>query len=245
MTEDNLSCEHLMERKDLSNIQRPFGLKIYQRHQNDLDSVLAWITEWRGSPDVNPILFHKFQGKTLEGYDLAKDDIVIVIQSSFQRSMLRKFGPNGVSCDSTHGTNGYHFLLTTFLLINEFGEEFPAAWCISNQEDFTTMCKLFSEVKKNTGTISSSWFMSDIAPQFYNAWVGVMDECPRPQNLLCTWHVDKATTYELRKKLVTATELEVYKKQLMKHCLMTACTVFSNALASPQKTASFKKYFER
>ena len=59
VTEDNLSCEHLMERKDLSNIQQAFGLKNYQRHQNDLDSVLAWITEWRGSPDANPILFHK------------------------------------------------------------------------------------------------------------------------------------------------------------------------------------------
>ena len=49
------------------------------------------------------------------------------------------------------------------------------------------------------------------------------------------WHVDKATTHELRKKLVTATALEVYKKKLTKHCLTTACKVFSNALASPQK----------
>lgn len=252
VTEDNLSREHLLERKDLSNIQRAFGLKDYQRHQNDLDSVLAWITEWRGSPDANPILFHKFQGETLEGYDLAKDDIVLVIQSPFQRSMLRKFGPNGVCCDSTHGTNGYDFLLTTLLVIDEFGEGFPAAWCISNHEDFTTMCNFFSEVKKNTGTISSSWFMSDIAPQFYNAWVGVMDECPRPQKLLCTWHVDKAITHELRKKIGDiATELEIYKmfrtvleqtdETLFDDCLRG----FLKRLSLSTKTASFKKYFER
>ena len=41
VTEDNLSHEHLLERKDLSNIQEAFGLKDYQRHQNDLDSVVA------------------------------------------------------------------------------------------------------------------------------------------------------------------------------------------------------------
>ena len=53
---------------------------------------MAWTTEWRRSSDANKILFDKFQGKTLKGYDLAKDDIMIVIQSPFQRSMLRKFG---------------------------------------------------------------------------------------------------------------------------------------------------------
>ncbi len=252
VTDEKLSREHLLERKDLSNIQRAFGLKDYQRHQNDLDSVLAWITEWKGSPDANPILFHKFQGETLEGYDLAKDDIMIVIQSPFQRSMLRKLGPNGVCCDSTHGTNGYDFLLTTILVVDEFGEGFPAAWCVSNHEDFTTMCTFFSEIKKNTGTISSSWFMSDIAPQFYNAWVGVMNDCPRPLKLLCTWHVDRAISQELRKKIGDMqTESEVYKmfrtvleqtdETLFDDCLRG----FLNRLTLSTKLAPFKKYFEK
>ena len=35
-----------------------------------------------------------------------------------------------------------------------------------------------------------------------------------------------------------------FSNKLMKHCLTTACEVFSIALASPQKTVSFKKYFE-
>ena len=70
--------------------------------------------------------------------------------------MLRKLGPNRVCCDSTHGNNGYDFLLTALLVIDEFGEGFLAAWCISNHEDVTTMCTFFSEIKKNTGTISSS-----------------------------------------------------------------------------------------
>ena len=95
VTEDQFLREHLVEKKDLFNIQRAFGLKDYQRHQNDLDSVLAWITEWNQSPDTNPILFQKFQGSCLDGYDLPKEDIVLVIQSPFQKSMLEKFGAIG------------------------------------------------------------------------------------------------------------------------------------------------------
>lgn len=38
-----------------------------------------------------------------------------------------------------------------------------------------------------------------------------MDDCPRPKKLLCTWHVDRAVTKELRKKIGDLqTEIEVY-----------------------------------
>ena len=75
------------------------------------------------------------------------------------------------------------------------------------------MCTFFHEVKKNcTGSIISTWFMSDIAPQYYTAWVGVMNHVPWPQKLLCTWNVDKAINMELRKKIgYLSTEAEIYK----------------------------------
>ena len=70
-----------MEKKDLLNIERAFGLKDFQRHINDQDSVLAWITEWEQSADTNPILFCKFQDEMVEGYDLSKEDFVLIIES--------------------------------------------------------------------------------------------------------------------------------------------------------------------
>lgn len=252
VTKDQFLREHLVEKKDLFNIQSAFGLKDYQRHQNDLDSVLAWITEWNQSPDTNPILLQNFQDSCLDGYDLPKEDIVLVIQSLFQKSMLEKFGASDVCCDSIHGTNGYDFLLTTLLVIDEYGEGFPAAWCISNHEDFKTMCTFFCEIKKNTGTIKASWFMSDVAPQFYTAWVGVMDDCPRPKKLLCTWHVDREVTKELRKKIGgLQTEVEVYKmfrtvlEQTSETLFEESLRGFIRRLSLPSKTASFRKYFEQ
>ena len=170
VTENNFFRYHLLEKKDLLNIERAFGLKDFQRHINDQDSVLAWITEWEQSADTNPILFCKFQDEMVEGYDLSKEDFVLIIQSPFQRHMLQKFGIKGICCDSAHGTNAYDFLLTTCLMVDEYGEGFPVAWCLSNHEDFTTMCTFFREVKeKCAGSITSKWFMSDIAPQYYNA----------------------------------------------------------------------------
>ena len=79
----------------------------------------------------------------------------------------------------------YDFPLTTCLVVDEYGEGFPAAWCLSDHEDFTTMCTFFREVKKNcAGSITSKWFMSDIAPQYYNAWVGVMSGLTAPEAVM-------------------------------------------------------------
>ncbi|RMX39578.1 hypothetical protein pdam_00020814 [Pocillopora damicornis] len=90
------------------------------------------------------------------------------------------------------------------------------AWITEWEQSADTNLILFYKfqdevVKKNcAGSITSTWFMSDIAPQYNNAWVGFMNDVPRPQKLLCTWHVDKAINMELRKKIGDlSTEAEI------------------------------------
>lgn len=145
----NLGRYHLIAQKDLANIERAYGLRNVQRHSNDQQSVLAWIEEWRQS-EHNPILYYKLQGQDAEeGFDLMKEDFFIVVQSPLQKQMFEKFAPKGVCCDSTHGTNTYDFSLTTVLVIDDFGQGFPVAWCLSSHEDFTTMTLFFNEIKKN------------------------------------------------------------------------------------------------
>ena len=36
----------------------------------------------------------------------------------------------------------------------------------------------FKYIKRNCGTVSPLWIMSDTAEQFYNAWLGVMGGQP-------------------------------------------------------------------
>ena len=171
------------------------------------------------------------------------------MQTPLQKHMLQQFGSNGVCCDSTHGTNAYDFSLTTVLVADEFGKGFPVAWCLSNHEDFTTMLIFFNEVKKNCGVQNSKFFMSDMAPQFYNAWVASMGE-PRPKKLVCTWHVDKVWRAELMKKIGdTALEAEVYK-MLRMVLEQTSTRLFQDCagallakLSSDPKMKDFHDYF--
>lgn len=189
-------CRHqLTTRRDLANIERACGLRDVQQHANSQQSVLAWIQEWKQAEE-NPILYYKLQGQEAEdGYDLAKDDFFIAMQMPLRKQMFQKFALKGVCCDTTHGTNANS--LTTILVIDEYGQGFPAGWCLSSHEDFTSMTIFFNKIKKNTGDVHFTFFMSDMAPQFYNAWVAVIGN-PRPIKVVCTWHVDKAWKEELK-----------------------------------------------
>ena len=181
---------HLTDMKDLSNISRAFGLGEVQRSENDQESVWVWIQEWQQSEN-NPVLFYKLQGETApEDLDLLQEDFFIVIQTPFQKAMAQKFTSKGVCIDTTHGTTGYDFLLTTVKVTDECGEGLPVAWCLSNHEDFTHMCLFFKLLRENCGQLLPHWLMSDTASQFYNAWVAIMGGTPI--RLICIWHVDRA-----------------------------------------------------
>ena len=55
------SRDHLIDKQDLANIRRAYGIDEVERHPNDMTSVLSWIQEWQNS-DKNPILHFKLQG---------------------------------------------------------------------------------------------------------------------------------------------------------------------------------------
>ena len=115
--------------------------------------------------------------------------------------MMKDFGPNGVCCDATHGTTGYEFKLSSLLVVDEFAEGVPVAYCLSNKETNSVLRPFFEKVMEKTGPISPAWFMSDLAPQFYDSFTDV-NSCS-PKRLFCTWHVDKAWQKMLNEKVIT------------------------------------------
>ena len=122
-----------------------------------------------------------------------------MLMTSFQRSQYIKFGKQGVCVDSTHGTNQYDFKLTTLLVLDEFRAGQPVAWCLSTRETEEYMSKFFQLVKDTCGPVSPPWFMSDLAPQFFNAFAAV-NEC-KPKQLWCSWHVEKAWREALQSRI--------------------------------------------
>ena len=96
--------------------------------KNDADSVAAWIECTRSDEfDNNIVRFVKFQGESSPaGVLLETNDFMLVIISNIQVAWM-KFGNRmqEVALDSTHGSNEYHFQLTTLLLIDENCEGIP------------------------------------------------------------------------------------------------------------------------
>ena len=52
----------MLTRKDITNIEKAYGLKVAQRHADDATSVNMWVTEMM-SQEGNPIILYKQQGE--------------------------------------------------------------------------------------------------------------------------------------------------------------------------------------
>ena len=196
----NFNRSHLLTRKDILNIERAFLLRSTEKHTDDATSVAILIKELNEADKESPVLFYKQQGKCLNDHQfLDKHDFVLVLQTPYQSVMMKEFGHNVICIDSTFKTTGYDFTLITVLIIDEFGEGYPVAWCLTSREDQKVISLFLKTIKDRTGIVTPRWIMTDDADQFFNSWKTVFSE--GPQKLLCTWHVDKAWRGALASKI--------------------------------------------
>ena len=93
---------HLISRKDITNIERAYGLKGAQRHKDDATSVDIWVQEMKSST-ANPVILYKPQGQqqTDECQYLREKDFVLAIQTPLQANMMKEFSNNSVICVDT------------------------------------------------------------------------------------------------------------------------------------------------
>lgn len=178
---------------------------------------------------------------------------MIVIQTEAQCEMMKAFSSQRVICvDATHGTNMCGYLLITVLVVDDFGEGCPVAWCISNREDKQLLCRFFQAIKGKVGQLSPRWFMSDDAPQYYGAWIDVFNsEESVTSKLLCNWHVERS--WQRRIKMINSSELEqeVYHQlKTLVECKVIAdfeqmLDAFLHRLKSTKASANFGSYFEK
>ncbi|XP_035224085.1 uncharacterized protein LOC118196736 [Stegodyphus dumicola] len=208
---------HLVNRQDIYNIQSAMKLCDFKRHENDATSVALLLNELSNDEMSNPVLGYKFQGTEATGKfkDLNTDDVFFALQHPIQLAMLKTFGKRIVCVDSTHGTNKYKFNLITLLVVDEYDEGFPVAFCICNREDKSVLKIFFSLIKgKILENFTPKIFMSDDAPAFYNAWVDIFGAGPK--KLLCAWHVEKAIRVKIQ-ALIKDKELacQVYKSVIV------------------------------
>ena len=134
-----LDRSHLVTKKDLYNIENSFGLRKTEKHKEDAMSVHLWVQECI-MEQHNPILLYKPQGQASaevgSNLGLGMHDFALALQTPLQQELMKSCGHRKIICvDATHGTNSYNFVLITVLVVDEFAEGFPVAWCYSNKED--------------------------------------------------------------------------------------------------------------
>ena len=65
------------------------------------------------------------------------------------------------------------------MVVDELEEGFAAGWFMCNNNDTASLQIFFNAIKNNIGEVNPSWFMSDDANQFYNAWITTFQSKPK------------------------------------------------------------------
>ena len=153
----------MCQQEDVHNISHQYNIEGIKLHANDHRSISLWVDSMGDQADDNPILVFKQQDQEhlIDVDDLSKDDILIGIQTSFQRDMLKRFGTEAVCMDSTNGTNMYDFFLITILILDDLGEGVPVGWIVCNWEDLAVIRQVLMKIKEKCGDIHTKIFMSD------------------------------------------------------------------------------------
>ena len=99
-------------------------------------------------------------------------------------------------------------------------------------------------LQSNTKQSRTKWFMSDLAEQFYSAWVSTFTSAPPPNRLLCVWYVDRVWRENLKQFETTwsSSLMMVWRSQFItisEHCWRgLMCTKFELLLASTLEESS-------
>lgn len=228
--------------QDLRNIRRDYGITYLTRmHQEDSVSVQV-LVQMLQKLEKSPILDYVD--------DAESETFTLTIMTEFQVEMLRKFGEDKILIDGTHGLNAYEIQLFSLVVVDEFGNGVPVAFCFSKKYDKEAMVHFFEKVKESVGAeIKTSVFMSDGAPQFYQAWAHVMGECEFV--LLCWWHVSKNWMTNSHAKIKNEEKRKLVDSEL--RTLATSCLApdeferclqrFISKLENDSETKTFYDYF--
>ena len=94
-------------------------------------------------------------------------------------------------------------------MIDEYREGIPVAWMLSNREDGISLIPFFEAIKCSSGVITPSWFLSDDADNYFNAWKAVFSEGDT-KKILCTWHIDRTWRKALVETVRDKDQIKIY-----------------------------------
>lgn len=157
------------------HIRTAFSVDDIKNDDDDHLSLFSWVYEWGAKLETNPILFYKLKGVTNQTEVLNEDDSVVVVQTENQKKMAVEFGGNGVCCFTAKCSS---YFVTTLMVIDEFDEGFPMAYCMSNRLNENILKIFFAHLVQNLGELKPAWFAYDSNDAFY-AFAEMTGHSPR------------------------------------------------------------------
>lgn len=235
----DLQIKHFVKRKTLNNIKRKYNiLSSVKINSKDETNVAELLNECKKN-GKNPFLIFK---KSNEQHDLLNiDDVFAIIMTEAQKEVLVKCSDEQICIDCISDIK-YDYQLVTIEVIDEFGEVFPCAFCITSCINDFTMSLFFNLVKNEIGRrIETKLFLSDDNPSYYNAWRSVMTEVK--STFLNKWYVDKNFRNSLRGVTNKRNKCEIYSylRSLLDE---TDALRFSRLLEEFLKNLNKKEYHE-
>lgn len=185
-----------------------------ERCQNDIDSLRQYVQEFIQRPG-NPVILFKMPGKelgkTLRPID--KDDYLVAIQTSFQKTLLETYGKNCVCLEISRKSEriGLHCNIVTVSVFYEGVYEIPVAWLLSNSTDSPVIEHFFEALSRNVGRLTTNIFIGDIQSELYKQWVKFF---PKPgKKMFCFWETSQVILKQMRNSITDqscVTQLKEY-----------------------------------
>ncbi|XP_050421921.1 uncharacterized protein LOC126834203 isoform X1 [Adelges cooleyi] len=170
---DSIGRIHMLNRKDIRNIERKLGIKypefIKQRTINDLGTD-RWIQKLQRTPD-NPIIFYKPSKVEHDGFD--SRDLILIFMSRNQSCWVNKFGSDGIFMITEMRMIQARLYLTVLCVSDEFNVMVPVCFMISNDSKvFQTF--FLNTIFNKVGTIYAKALITDDNYDLYESWCSIM-----------------------------------------------------------------------
>lgn len=244
---DSLGRMHMLNRKDIKNIERKLGIRypgfIKQRTINDL-STDRWILRLQRTSD-NPILFYKPNNISYENFEL--NDLMLVFMTRNQQNWINKFGTNGIFMVTEMRMVRARLYLTVLYVCDEFNVMLPVCFMMCNDS------KIYQSFFLNTiynkmGTIYAKALITDDNYDLYESWCSIMSPV---QHVINERYIDN--------QIIEKIQVEIEDQDLQHEIYDTICSFFNasdssvkediikytkNVLKANDKTKQFGVFFD-
>lgn len=134
------------------------------------------------------------------------------------------------------------------MVLDDFQEGVPVLWALSSREDKLVLVKIFEALNEKCGDLHPSWFMSDMATQFFGAWDAVF-KAKQTKYIWCNWHVDRAWKEGLKRHVTLKSQQISLYHHLKVMMMETNIAKFRHLLSqfltlSSTVSTAFTTYFQ-